>query len=108
MHEYTIEIPGLVESVAAVALPSLSPRAKEKHEALMAAVRGVPGLAAVAWATSREGGWLTRRGVASADGLVLSTDHAAWLTSEYLADGARALQSYERHRELQLRLTKTE
>ena len=108
MHEYTIEIPGLVESVAAVALPSLSPRAKEKHEALMAAVRGVPGLAAVAWATSREGGWLTRRGVASADGLVLSTDHAAWLTSEYLADGARALQSYERLRELQLRLTKTE
>ena len=41
MHEYTIEIPGLVESVAAVAQPPLSPRAKDKHEALMAAVRGV-------------------------------------------------------------------
>lgn len=104
MSEYLHEIPMLAEAVAGVAFDE----ADTRHKALLKALRAVPGLEAVEHATSRGDSYLVKRRVFSAEGALVHDDLEAWLSQEFVNDGARASVTYKRLQAANLRLSSTE
>lgn len=104
MTEYLHEIPGLAQTVVGVAATPTDPR----HKALLKALRELPGLETVEHATSRGNCFLARRRVFSAAGELVHDDLAAWLSQEFVNDGARAGITYKRLLAADLRLSSTE
>lgn len=104
MSEYLHEIPGLAEAVAGVAADA----AESRHQALLKALRAVPGLEAAVHATSRGNCYLAKRRVFSAEGALVHDDLEAWLSQEFVNDGARASVTHKRLLEANLRLAATE
>ncbi|MBQ1557168.1 MAG: hypothetical protein IIZ69_03005, partial [Pseudomonas sp.] len=102
--EYLIDIPGLADMVAAVPVDP----ADTKHQALLRALRAVPALETVEYATSRDGFSLVQHKVFDAGGALVHDDHRAWLAQEYVNDGARAGVTHQRLRAAGLRLAETE
>lgn len=102
--EYLIDIPGLTDTVAAVPADP----ADTRHQALLRAVRAVPGLETAEYATSRGGFSLVQHKVFDAGGALVHDDHRAWLAQEYVNDGARAGVTHQRLLAAGLRLAETE
>lgn len=84
---YLQTIPGLAEAVATA-------KPHDKHTALLAAVRRVPGLENASLAASGDEGRLQRRKVLDASGKLLHEDHEAWLKDEAERSGIATAWSY--------------
>lgn len=79
-NTYDLQIDGLDAAVAAC-VPD------KNHRALLQRLKRIPGLDALAVATTRDqGGYLIQRKVVTADGEVVHVDHQAWLQQQVDAD----------------------
>lgn len=104
MTEYLHDVPGLAEAIASVPADGRDPR----HKTLLKVLRAVPGLEAVEFATSRGNCYLAQRRVFTAAGELVHEDLAAWLSQEFVNDGARASVTHQRLLAADLRLSTTE
>jgi hypothetical protein len=104
MTDYLVEIPGLAEAVAGVPADARD----QRHKALLKALRSMPGLDTVEFATSRGDCFLATRRVFTAAGDPVHDDLSAWLSQEFVNDGARASVTHRRLLAEDLRLSRTE
>ena len=91
-------------------MPSVAPKQLRNgfsHNALLKAVRKVPGFEVAEIATSRDGWYLVNQRVFTAEGELVHDDHRAWLLQEFVNDGASAPATHERLSQANFRLSRT-
>src|SRR5579871_3138538 len=101
MKNYSIEIPGLAEAIAATAV-------HPKHADLLATIRRHEDLAAARLVTNRGDSYLGRRKVLAPDGTLIANDHEVWIAAELEKDGGQFARTQNRLKGLGYFLTQCE